>query len=1046
MQNKGAIKFFAIVLTIVCLFQLSFTFFSYRTESKAKSYSVNETVTQEAKKLANGDAIREGFLYDSISKSRYKYFLDSMSNQTVYNILLKKYTYKDVKERELNLGLDFKGGMNVIMEVNVGEIIRALSGNSQNPTFVKALDSAYKKQEESTKDFVTLFGEAFTETDPNAKLASIFNTVEFRDRINYNSTNEQVLEVIRAETDGAIDRVFNILNTRINRFGVAQPNIQRLQTAGRILIELPGIKDPERVRKLLQGTAQLRFWETYQYTELYSAFIEANKKLVSILTEGVSDTTEITDTTAVAKEAKTTAEQNETAETVTDTGKKDTSSSALLDKLEKDTAKKATKEQSFEDYAKQNPLFAYLNPAIYQNEKGQYLPGQTAMVGRAFIKDTARVNMLLSKVKNVFPSNLRLRWSIKPREANTEILELIALKVTSRDGSPSLGGEVIVDARQDYDQNGRIEVSMSMNSEGARIWRRLTGDNIGKQVAIELDEYVYSYPVVNSEIPNGMSSISGGNMTIEEAQDLANILKAGKLPAPARIVQEEVVGPSLGQEAINAGMWSFILAFILVLLYMGLYYSVAGWVADIALLFNIFLLFGVLTSLGAVLTLPGIAGIVLTMGMAVDANVIIYERIREEVRAGKGLRLAISDGYKMAYSAIIDGNVTTILTGIILYIFGSGPIQGFATTLIIGILTSLFSAIFLTRMVFESLLNANKIIKFGTKRTINTLVNVKFDFIGWRKYGYIGSSIVIIAGMVSLGLQGLNYGIDFKGGRTYIIRFDQDVKVNEIRTALAPEFEKAPEVKIFGPTKQVKITTDYLITDKSPTVDSLINLKLFKALKVFFKQELTADQFSAKDQTIGILNSQTVGPTIAYDIKRNAVLAIVFALLGIFIYIAIRFKNWQFGLGGVISLFHDSLVTIGLFSLLYPIMPFNMEVDQAFIAAILTIIGYSINDSVIIFDRIREFRKIHPKMSLRDNMNNAMSSTLGRTMNTAGTTLIVLIAIFFFGGEVIRGFTFALLVGIAVGTYSSVLNASPLAYDFIMMGQRRRERKALKAK
>ena len=1064
MQNKGVIKFFAATFGLVCLFQLSFTFISYRWSNKSYDYANNPQVTETARKMAKGDAIREEFIYDSLSKTRSEYFNDSMSNIPVYNILLKKYTLKDVREREINLGLDLKGGMNVTMEVSVPEIIRALSGNSQDVTFNKALQTALLKEKSSTADFVDLFAKSFKETDPNAKLASVFNTVELKDKVNYNSTNDEVIKVIRDETNAAIDRTFNILRTRIDRFGVTQPNIQKLQTAGRILIELPGIKEPERVRKLLQGTAQLEFWETYQYPDLYSYFAEANKKLASIVSaEGDSIMTDSTlakaqdslKATPVSK-AQVLAEKKEAVkktEAKKEEVKKDTASkeNALLKQLGKDTTAKAQKDknkQSFEQYAKTNPLFAYLNPAIYQNKDGQYVPGQTAMVGRAFIKDTSRINHMIKMVRTIFPRDLKLAWSVKPRAATPDVLELVALKVTSRDGSPALGGGVITNARQDYDQNGRVEVSMSMNGEGARIWKRLTGDNVGKQIAISLDGYVYSYPNVNGEIPNGMSSISGGEMTVEEAQDLANILKAGKLPAPARIVAEEVVGPSLGQESINAGLLSFIIAFIGVLLYMSLYYNGAGHVADIALFANVFFLFGVLASIGAVLTLPGIAGVVLTLAMAVDSNVIIYERMREEVRAGKGMRLVVKDGFHHALSAIIDGHVTTILTGIVLYIFGSGPVQGFATTLVLGLLLSLFSSIFIARLCFEFMLDRNWKITTGNKYTQNAFQHTHIDFIGLRKKMYILSIAIIIPGIISIFIRGLDPGLDFTGGRSYIVRFDQNVSTNNLRSSLLKVYGESPEVKQFGPRNQVKITTKYLINDRTEKTDSIVNGKLFDGVKTFYKTPITYSAFKSSDpkKIIGELSSQRVDPTISYALIWQAVFAVFFSLIIIFIYIAIRFKNWQYGLGGVISLAHDTLIIITMFTLLHGILPFGMEIDQSFIAALLTIIGYSIMDTVIIFDRIREYTHLYPKRDLANNINGAINSTLGRTINTSGITFVTLVVIFIFGGEVLRGFMFALIVGVISGTYSSVFNATPIAYDLITWGKRRKERKELASK
>jgi SecD/SecF fusion protein len=1042
MQSKGAIKVFAIAFSIVCLFQLSFTFFSSKVERNARSYATNQDAVSQADALAKGDPLLKTFYLDSLEKARESYFIDSLSNQVVYNLLVRKYTYKEVKEREINLGLDLRGGMNVVLEVSMGDIINALAGpNKINPIFQQALQSTYAKQRSSQRDFVTLFGEAFSETDPNAKLASIFNTVELKDKISYNSTNEEVLAVIRKETEGAFDMTFNILRTRIDRFGVTQPNIQKLAGTGRILVELPGIKDPARVRKLLQGTANLEFWETYSYSEIYSYFAEANKKLITVIgTEKIEGETSPLDSLG-GKTAATESNELALAE------EKDTASS-LLDKIESDTSKSVTKDRSFEDYAKENPLNAYLQPAFFQSEDGNYYPGQTATVGFAAIKDTANINAMLRKVNSVFPRNLKLAWTAKPRDEKTDVLELVALKVTSRDGSAALGGGVIVDARQDYDQSGGVEVSLSMNSEGARVWKRLTGENIDKQVAIVLDNHVYSFPTVRGEIPNGMSSISGGGMTLEEGQDLANILKAGKLPASARIVEEAVVGPSLGQEAINAGLWSFVIAFMLVLAYMAFFYARAGWVANLALVVNIFFIFGVLASLGAVLTLPGIAGIVLTLGMAVDANVIIYERIKEEMRAGKGMRLAISDGYKAAYSAIIDGNVTTLLTAIVLYIFGTGPVQGFATTLIIGILSSLFTAIFISRIIFTWALDKNKHISFDLPITHDFLHNTKIDFLKLRKYAYIISITLSLIGLISLFTRGLDQGVDFAGGRTYVIRFDQDIKTNEIRAALALQFDgNAPEVKTFGPNSQVKVTTKYMINDEGTEVDSIIQNKLFAGLKPFYtKKDITYIDFSTDateaGKILGIRSSQKVGPTIADDIRNKAFMAVIFALIVIFIYIAIRFKKWQYGFGGLVSLFHDALITLGIFSLLYSIMPFSMEADQTLIAAVLTIIGYSINDTVIIFDRIREYVLLHPKRDYSVNVNEALNSTLSRTVNTAGTTLVVLLAIFILGGEIIRGFTFALLFGIFFGTYSSVFVATPIAFDLMT----RKHKKSLKIK
>jgi SecD/SecF fusion protein len=907
------------------------------------------------------------------------------------------------------------------------------------------MDMAKQKQRNSQRDFVDLFQESFEEIDPNARLAAIF-AYEFKNQgITTTSTNDEVIKVIRDEAERYIDQSYQILRTRIDRFGVAQPNIQRMAQQSRILIELPGIKEPERIRKLLQGTASLEFWETYSFTELAPFFSEANQRLRDIeLSESgeaaVNDSTGTADTLS--------SENNPITPSESDTNQLASDTTALEDLIAADSAKEAAKQedQTREEWARENPLFNYLSPAFYQQD-GKMYASEGASVGYAAIKDTATVNQMLRMAEDVFPRDLKLAWSAKPERWQTEdLLTLYALRVTTRDGSAPLGGDAITNAFQDYDQNGQVEVSMSMDAEGGRIWKRLTGENIGKQVAIVLDDYVRSAPNVKSEIPNGQSSISGGGMEVEEAQDIANILKAGKMPAPARIVQEEVVGPSLGREAIRAGVYSFFIAFFLVLIYMVLYYDRAGLIADLALVTNIFFIFGILASLGATLTLPGIAGIVLTLGMAVDANVIIYERIREEIRAGKGIRLAISDGYKMAYSAIIDGNVTTLITGVILYIFGSGPVQGFATTLIIGILTSLFSAIFISRIVFTIMLERNKRITFANRYTLNTFTNLHFDFVGSRRIFYIVSAVIIILGTASLVIRGLDPGVDFSGGRTYVVRFDQDVRTSDVRTSLEKVLGSAPEVKTFGPTSQVKITTNYLIDDISTTGDSLVEAKVYEGVTGFFRNPIDFQTFSedADDKIVGKLSSQMVGPTIADDLKIKAVWAVFFALVGIFIYIAIRFKRWQFGLGGVAALAHDGFIMVALYSMFYNILPFAMEVDQAFIAAVLTIIGYSINDSVIIYDRVREYLTLYPKRDLKDNMNAAVNSTIGRTVNTAGTTLVVLIAMFIFGGEVIRGFTFALGVGILVGTYSSVFISVPVAYELAVLKRKRKKAAELK--
>lgn len=1028
MQIKGAIRFFAIVLAIVSIYSLSFTFCTRQVEKNAREYAYNETTREEARKLSNGNPTREQVIYDSLTIVKEQYFLDSMANENIFNILVRKYTYRECKERELNLGLDLKGGMNVTLEVAVVDIVRALSDNNKDPKFNKAIELALAKQKSSQTDFVTLFVESLKEIDPNAKLSQFFLTNDLRERINYNSTDEEVIAVIREETDGAIDRTFEILRTRIDKFGVAQPNIQKLSTNGRILVELPGIKDPARVRKLLQGTAKLEFWLTVEFKEIWPKFEEANKRLKDMLARQtqLNDTLE-NDSLAVAS--------TDSAKIVADTTNQ-------LEQQLGNTSDTAQAQMDEAEYRKNNPLFSVIQPN-FQNIEGQSFFGEGPLVGMCLGKDTALANKYMSMVASVFPRTVKFLWTVKPIDVKEggNTFGLIAIKTDGKTNVAPLEGDKIIDARQDYGQNNEVEVTMTMNSDGAKIWKRLTGQNVGKCIAIVLDDYVYSYPNVNMEIPNGRSSISG-NFTVEEAKDLANVLKAGKLPAPARIVEEAVVGPSLGKEAIASGLMSFLIAFVLVLLYMLFFYNKAGLAANIALIANVFFIFGVLASLGAVLTLPGIAGIVLTLGMAVDANVIIFERIKEEVRAGKGLRLAIDDGFKAAYSAIIDGNVTTLLTGVVLYIFGSGPIQGFATTLIIGILTSLFTAIFISRLFFIYLLDHNKKITFDNKFTRDFLQGTKFDFIKARKIAMACSGIVIAIGLFFLFTKGLNMGVDFSGGRSYVVRFDQDVTTNQVRDALTKELGETPEVKTFGSNNQVKITTKFMIEDNRKETDSIVEAKIFNGIKSFYAGAMSYDDFTSDDEAkvLGRLSSQKVGPTIADDIKKAAVWAVLIALIAIFVYIAIRFNKWQFGLGGVVALFHDALITISMFSIFYGILPFNLEVDQAFIAAILTIIGYSINDTVIIFDRIRENMFNFPKRDLKDNMNTAINSTLARTVNTAGTTLVVLFAILFFGGDVIRGFAFALIVGVAVGTYSSVFIASPIAYEISKMKLARKKK------
>ncbi len=991
---------FTLLFAVVCLYQLSFTWIVNGVEDDAYEYAIN--------KVENNQLIKKDSLFnqeDFIDK-QYKLYLDSVSSEDVYNIWIAKYTYNDCKQRQINLGLDLKGGMNVTLEVMVVDVLKALSNNSTDSLFNLALNNSISAQKNSQKDFMTLFSEEYAKVEvaENKGLSLIFSTSDLREKIKLTSTNKEVIDVLNLEVEDAIDRSFNILRSRIDKFGVTQPNIQKLETAGRILVELPGIKNPERARKLLQSTAKLEFWETYEARELFSDVQKVNEYL------------------------RETNEANNEEDLITGTSdKKDDVSDDFEDDLfdfEGDTLESDTT-QSADQFFDENPFFALMFPNVDQ-QTGNVREGPA--LGSCNVKDTAELNSLLNdeKIKSFFPSDVKFAYEVKPYDDEGRFVQLIALRSISKSSSEAaMEGEVVTDASQTFAEFGNnADVSMSMNKEGARKWKKLTGDNIGKSVAIVLDNYVYSFPTVQAQISGGRSSITG-NFTVNEAKDLANILKSGKLPAPARIIEEAIVGPSLGEEAINAGLKSFIFALVIVLIYMIFYYNRAGLVSNVALLANIFFIFGVLSSLGAVLTLPGIAGIVLTIGMSVDANVLIYERIREELKNGKGLRLAIKDGYNSAYSSIIDANVTTLLTGIVLYTFGTGPIKGFATTLVIGILTSLFAAIFITRLVISSRLNKGKEVTFSTKLTDGAFKNINIDFIGKRKKFYILSSVIVLLGIGSLFTKGLNYGVDFVGGRTYVVRFAENIDKDLLRQSLSNSFvdseglKYTPQIKTFGDDNQIKITTSFMINDNSLGTDEIVESKL----------SLGLDEINSNYE---IMSSQKVGPTIADDIKDSAVGAIFFSLLIIFFYILVRFRRWQFSLGAVAAVFHDVVIVLSIFSILYGIMPFSLEIDQAFIAAILTIIGYSLNDTVVVFDRVREYINNNKKKEVHEVINGALNSTLSRTINTSLTTFFVLLLIFIFGGEVIRGFMFALMIGVLIGTYSSLFVASPIMLDTIV--------------
>ena len=1012
MQNKGLVITLAVCLALVSAFYLSFSVVTNHYDNKAAEY-------------AQGDDAKE-----------YQY-LDSVAGEKVWF----GYTLKECREKEINLGLDLKGGMNVTMEVSVPEIIRALSGYNTTENFNNAIALAQEKQKTSGADFLTLFFESFYEIDPNAQLASVFSTFELREKVSLNSTNQEVESVVREEVQGAIDNSFNVLRTRIDRFGVVQPNIQKLSQTGRILIELPGIKEPERVRKLLQGSANLEFWETYDLAEILPQLSQINNEFAA---QNASTESAQKEAAPVNEEAKAEADDLD----------------ALVEDLAADSLAQAEADQeaAYEEYKKANPLFAQLQPSV--SPAGQ--PYQGPVVGTAHYTDTAKVMAMLNSqvAKSLLPRELRLCWTVKAIDEAEAYYQLIALK-SQTSGRPSLEGDVITDARADFGQTSAYaNVSMTMNAEGARDWQRITRDNIGKSIAIVLDGYVYSFPTVQNEIAGGSSQITG-NFTVEEAKDLANTLNSGKMPAPARIIQEDVVGPSLGQEAIHDGLWSFVIGFILILLYMIAYYGlIPGLIADFALLCNVFLLAGILSSFSAVLTLPGIAGIVLTMGMAVDANVLIYERIREERRAGKNLRKAIEDGFSNAISAIIDSNVTSFLTGAILAIFGTGPIKGFAVTYMIGIISSFLTAVFICRLLLEAYAKKEnaKELNFTTKLMQNFLQNTAANFIGARKVTYIVSGVLVVIGILGVNphiMGKLNLGIDFSGGRNYIIRFAEPVNTEEVNAALdnvfmAAKSELADEetfalnVITIGDANQVRVSTNYRINDNSETLDDEIEALLYEGCKQFLPENVTLKEFTSTDinPEIGIMQSQKVGPAIADDITQSAVWAVLAALLGIFLYVLLRFRNFSFSVGALAGLAHNTLIVLGAYALLWKVMPFSMEIDQSFIAAILTVIGYSINDTVVIFDRVREYTGLYPKRARKQNINDALNQTLSRTFSTSMSTLVVLIAIFCFGGETIRGFVFALIIGVVVGTYSSLCVATPLAYDIQEALDRRKAKKA----
>ena len=974
MQNNGLVKLFAFLFGIVSIYQLSFTFIASNQEAKAKAYA-QQMIAEDQEDFI---ALRE------IAEVQY---LDSIGGQSLYGFT----SYNDAKGKELNKGLDLKGGINVILQISVRDILKGLADYSKNPVFNQALDEADVLQKNSDDPYVESFFVAFENIKGSTNLADpdIFANRTLSEQINFEMSDEEVRPIIRRKIDESIISAFEVLRKRIDKFGVTQPNIQRLGTSGRILVELPGAKDVERVKNLLQSTAQLEFWETYKNEQFFTFLNQANEVVKEI-------------------EASTVATEEEKSE-----------DSAIDDLLADVEAQDSITPSAA------NPILDLVRGYGYQ---GGPVLAQFAK------KDMEKVQAYLDlpEVRKLLPANLRyvtFAWG-KPNP-NADIIDLYVIK-SNRDGVPPLSGGVIVDAVQTYSQIGQPAVSMQMDAKGARIWENMTGKAFkdGSSIAIVLDDVVYSAPGVNNgAIAGGRSEITG-SFTLNEAIDLANVLRAGKLPASAEIIQSEIVGPSLGKEAIQSGIYSFLIALLIVLVWMIFYYGSSGLFADIALALNILLIFGILAGLGAVLTLPGIAGIVLTIGISVDANVLIFERIREELRKGKGPQKAVNDGFNNALSSILDANITTGLTALILFVFGTGPIKGFATTLLIGIGTSLFTAIFITRLFVDGRLFNGKKVSFSTKATEGLLSNLSFGFLSKRKVAYIVSGALILVSLASLTFNGLNQGVDFVGGRSYTVRFDQIMNPAEVEKGLVDAFGSA-EVKTFGEDNQLKITTKYKIEEEGSAVDQEIYTKLYESLQNYLPDGYSFDQFinGAEDKTVGIMSSIKVGPTIADDIKNNSYLAVIGSLIVVFLYILLRFRKWQFSLGAVAAVFHDVLIVLGIFSLTYSIMPFNMEINQAFIAAILTVIGYSLNDTVVVFDRIREYTNDHPKWKLGDTVDSALNSTLSRTLNTSLTTLLVLLAIFIFGGESIRGFMFALIVGVLVGTYSSVFIATPVMFD-----------------
>ena len=1056
MQNKGAITTFAVLLGLACIFYLSFTWVTRGVEKDAiafaDSYIESALVKKGATDYAKGDASKERSFLDSVKNSKMDSYLDSMKTVKVYDILLTKYTYDECKQKEINLGLDLRGGMNVTLEVSVADILKNLANNNPEPNFNKAIAQTQKNLGvNNNKDFVTLFAETYKQIAPNGRLAPLFQTLENKGKIDYNDNNDKVIAFLKERVEDAVTNSETTFRSRIDRFGVSQPNIQKLEN-GRILIELPGVKDKDRVRKLLQGTANLEFWETYENAEVGQYWPEANKKVKALLNPELAKADSLkADTLKTAnadsldkKKSNKKLTKEEIAKAKTDSIAKiktDSTSKAkesLAQKLKEgnkvagDTAKgKAGSDTAVARYKLNNPLYSMAGPLVPNiSQDGKYF-GLGSVVGYARTKDTAQINTWLNnpKVRSVFPSKLKFMWDYKPGKGG-EVITLYAIKVTDRNGKAAMFGDIIDGARKEFQQQtGEIAISMTMKGDAAQKWAKLTKANSpkdsksrGRCIAIVMDNAVYSAPTVNGEIPNGSSQITG-NFDNREADALVAILGAGKLPAPARIVEETVVGPTLGAESISAGLLSFVIAFIVILLFMAMYYNKAGWVANIALLINLFFIMGILTSLGATLTLPGIAGIVLTIGLSVDANILIFERIREELALGKSIAQAIKEGFKHAMPTIIDSNVTLLILGVILYVFGNGPVQGFATTLCIGILSSLFAAVVLSRVIFDWMVHRKMEVSFDNNMTRNAFKNLHFDFVGKRKIYYSISTAVIVLGIVFYFKNGgFNLGVDFKGGRTYLVGFEKGMNTEDVKKALAVNFGgEAPEVKTSGSASKLKITSSYRIKENDVNVDEEVKQGLEKGL-------------GSLGTKYEVLSSQKVGPTIATDILYSAYGAILFSCIVMFLYIIVRFKKWQYGMGAVVALFHDVLIVLSFYTILDKILPFSLEIGQDFIAAILTVMGYTMTETVVVFDRIRERLADSGKTDAHGEERNklinfALNSTLSRTILTSLTVFFVLLVIFIFGGDAIRGFIFALLIGRVIGTYSSLCISTPIVVD-----------------